>query len=158
MDFITKAIATAIEQGPRTVRDSQRSKCYAAERAAYPDRDGPGPLTIAECEKLANEMVEYARRVGIVGTWRRHPIRVADGRGRRAAGASWGGNEITLPRWARRVEVVAHEVAHCISPEQPPHGPHWVERFLRLIERFDGFEARQRLGAEMVKRGVRTRP
>lgn len=57
-----------------------------------------------------------------------------------AQGGLWG---ITLPPWGRRIDVVAHEVAHFIehhellidrdrSPD-PGHGPHWLGWYLETL-------------------------
>jgi len=112
-------------------RDSQRSKVYAWERAHVPDFDGKGTykLTLRQCEIMINRVwADY--RPG------EHAPRVADGRGcSNAKGGRW---RITLPRWARTVPIVLHELAHPLTPHPAaPHGPEFVRLFIDLLVRYD---------------------
>lgn len=162
MDFITKAIATAIERGPARrpaqARDGQRSKVYAAEDAAFDKAKSEG-MTVEEVEAFVAWLWRsYAARKAMIRNgpsraWRQP--RVADGRGCRRASA--GGGVVTIPRWARSRWVVCHEVAHEIVIRGPWHGPEFCRTYLELIEEALGFEARERLGLEMRKRNVKTR-
>lgn len=153
-------MATAIMDTPAqrrrtTTRDQQRSRVYAAENAAF-DKSKSEGMTVEQVERFVEEVwnsrtVERMRR----SIWTRAP-RVHDGRGHRRA-VSYGGM-IAIPLWARSRWVVLHELAHELTTQEPAHGPHFVANYLTLVERFLGFEARERLGAEMRKRNVKTRP
>lgn len=161
MDFITNAIATAIDRGPERKparpRDTQRSRVYAAERAAF-GNGGPEGMTIEEVERFVATLWESgtARRARAREDCRRRaaPI-VYDGRGCRRATGGFG--QVTIPRWARSRWVICHEVAHCIAGNRPWHGPAFCRVYLELIEEVLGFEARERLALEMRRRNVRTR-
>ena len=144
------------DRKPTKLRDQQRSKVYAAKRAAFPDRNPD--MTLAQVESYVAEVWRSDLVAKILGPMRerqREPD-VSDGRGRRSA-ASFGGR-IAIPRWGRTKSVILHELAHELTWERPAHGPKFCENFLALVERFMGYEARDRLGAEMLKRRVKTRP
>ena len=159
MDIVTNSIYSALGNGPSRPRDTQRSKVYAAEGAAF--GRAKEELTLDECRAFIAEVwrSETAKQLrhGTGRQWRVYPPRLADGRGCRSASA--GNGEVTLPRWARSKWVILHELSHEITEgRRAAHGPEFCRSDLRLVERFIGFEARERLGAKMRKRGVRTRP
>lgn len=112
-------------------RDSQRSKVYAWERAHVPDFDGKQSykLTLRQCEIMINRVWADYRPTET-------PPRVADGRGcSNAKGGRW---RITLPRWARTVPIVLHELAHPLTrSDLPAHGPEFVRLFIDLLVRYN---------------------
>ena len=118
------------------MRDSQRSKLYRAEKAAFECFDREPEMTLADCQKLVDRAMRFFREIS--------SPRVSDGRGRRTAWASlW---EIRLPRWSRRRMWVLHEVAHTISrrlarrkrrPIQG-HGKEFARTYMKLVRRFIG--------------------
>jgi hypothetical protein len=144
------------------VRDSQRAKVYAAERAAFGAEWG---------EKIDDGSLEavsrYVRQVEGSATWRKilkkselTPIdgglRVKDGRGCRWARGFR--DHVTLPIWARTRPVVLHEMAHAATGENAKH--HWpfAAAYLMLVGTFMGAAARDRLKAEFRKQRVRFAP
>lgn len=149
-----------------TVRDSQRSKVYASEKAVFPivnEWHGAltrpvGLLSLQECEAYVAKVWSHAWVANFPTKGRSStPPTVRDGRGTRRA-YSYGG-EIGLPRWARKEWVILHELAHELTADKfAAHGPEFVACYLRLVETFLGFEQRQKLGAEFLKRRVKTRP
>lgn len=131
------------------MRDSQRSKVYAAEKAL------PGYLTerrletVPELQAYVDEVTrsEWFRwRFPRLGSARAMgglvPVLVLDGRGRRSACAS--GRTISMPCFARSRMVVLHELAHvCIlfDPSVRPgsyaaHGWEFCAIYLELVRQF----------------------
>lgn len=109
--------------------DYQRKRVYDLEEELWGRALAPlhRPLTLGECESIASRMAN-------------RPIHVRDGRGCVRA-YSYGPAEIGLPRWARRLDVIAHEVAHCIDAYKHhpvvhgpriTHGPKFVGTYLAL--------------------------
>lgn len=91
------------------VRDSQRSRLYRAE-GVQPRT--PQLSTLAECDEWLDRLITRRafrnRWGGIVDS----VPRLHDGRGRRHAAGSASG--MWLPRWARRPDLLMHELAHVI--------------------------------------------
>ena len=144
-------------------RDSQRSKVYAAERAAFPETEYPADL---ELEFIRAKLKQIWKNDFIrerFALWPNPPL-VKDGRARRSA---YGGpDEQGYPRWSRKLWVVLHESAHSIhlqgqgmlgseDENDAFHSPRFCFIYLTLVERFMGFEARERLGAEFRKHRVK---
>lgn len=117
------------------MRDSQRSAVYrwgSALAEKYPRLHRE--LTLAECEELVFRVWDDYR----TGT---EPPEVLDGRGRRRACATrW---RIKLPRWARRPDVVLHEVSHALGPGGPGHGRAFARLLLELLNRYEGVPIRE---------------
>ncbi|MDP7119615.1 MAG: hypothetical protein QF395_04760, partial [Arenicellales bacterium] len=106
---------------PPNLRDFQRQKLYRFEEARLQKHPFNLDLTLPECTTLARK---YNPR-----------IKVKDGRGRRHAGASFGENLITLPRWARQTVIVLHEIAHTLVDDRkyPHHGAEFVGVLFALL-------------------------
>lgn len=136
-------------------RDSQKSKLYAAERAAefhvnqsrqarrylldearlLPQRSAPGAVTtkapsIEDCQRYVDDLVVqpwFQRR------WGRVTIPVHW----KASGSATGGHgKICLPPWARTEGVILHEAAHHLHPHRArdaAHGPEFVGVLLTLV-------------------------
>lgn len=106
---------------PPNLRDFQRQKLYRFEEARLQKHPFNLDLTLSECTTLARKY---------------NPgIKVKDGRGRRHAGASFGENLITLPRWARQTVIVLHEIAHTLVDDRkyPHHGAEFVGVLFALL-------------------------
>ncbi len=106
---------------PPNLRDFQRQKLYRFEEARLQKHPFNQELTLPECITLARK---YNPR-----------IKVKDGRGRRHAGASFGENLITLPRWSRQTVIVLHEIAHTLVDDRkyPHHGAEFVGVLFALL-------------------------
>lgn len=147
------------------MRDSQRSKVYAWERAAIPGwqegqwrgegahrhiaSDGiehtfyrwqrcriDAELPLADCAALVAK-VWAGYRPGAA------PPRVTPGHMARAA--TGDRSRVNLPRWARQSVVVIHETAHSLLPLVrweagavclAAHGPEFVRLFIELLVRY----------------------
>lgn len=140
-------------------RDSQKAKLYRAERVAFGTAFGTllEDGSVAACER-------YVRRVTSSKTWAKllsearkspGPIEVEDGRGCRIARGS--GYSIKLPRWARTVPVILHELAHVARPLARHNWP-FADAFLRLVSRFLGVDEAARLLEAFRRYHVRVRP
>lgn len=153
----------------KALRDSQKSKVYASEAAAF-DRYKSNPEF-----KTTEECYEFLQRVMSGKVFQRHypytkdwKVIIRAGQGTRKASASqitidgetW--RVITLPKWARRKEVILHELAHHLndveSKDKPyaSHGWEFASIFLDLILKGMGKDARQRLKNEFKARKVYT--
>ena len=136
-------------------RDNQRKRVYDAERALFPDDHFPADLTLPQAEALVGRIYMDARYRHLD---RVHPLppAVKDGRGRRRAGYCRARHAIALPRWARRVWVVAHEVAHAFLDHNrhAGHGEEFVAVYLDVLERHAGMDGTV-LRRGFVTRGVR---
>jgi hypothetical protein len=136
-------------------RDSQRKRVYEAERALFPDDLFPPDLTLLQAEALVGRIYMDARYRHL-DRLRPIPPAVKDGRGRRRAGYCRARHAIALPRWARRVWVVAHEVAHAFLDHNrhAGHGEEFVAVYLDVLQRHAGMDASV-LRTGFVARGVR---
>lgn len=139
-------------------RDSQRKRVYDAERALFPDDQFPAGLTLPQAEALVDRIYMDARYRRLD---RLHPVPpvVKDGRGRRRAGYCRARHAIALPRWARRVWVVAHEVAHAFLDHNrhAGHGEEFVAVYLDVLQRHAGMDA-DALRHGFLRHGVRVAP
>ena len=123
------------------LRDTQRQKVYDWENAQFNDdgskhvADEP-QMELAEIKKLVTKV---ARDYGLT----HRKVKVADGRGRRAACYSSGTREVKFPRWSRRRYIVMHELAHWIEWVKHPelktaaHGREFVGIYMELLRRYD---------------------
>lgn len=140
------------------MRDSQRSKLYAAEREAFTNHMQKIDLEV--CIDIVDRVFTSKRVKDAYNPfWTRRPI-VDDGRGCRRA-ISYGGR-ITLPKWARMKWVVLHEMAHEVrhyrrdrSTPEAAHGWQYAATYLDLVMWFMGSEAHNKLKAAFRKHKVR---
>lgn len=153
----------------KTLRDNQRSRLYAAERAAFDyAKTAPDFKTLDECEEFLNKFISgkvFQRHFPYVKHWK---IVLRSGRGSRTALADRrviDGVEchcITLPKWSRRKSVILHELAHHINDAEnrdvpyAAHGWQYAEIFLDLVRRGIGVEAQKALKNEFKARKVYT--
>ncbi len=148
------------------VWDTQRKKVYEAERAAFVGpaagesygwgclyRDGD----LGEIRKLVKKITASAtwkKLLADAGT-RSVTIEIADGRGTRAARGGHG--FLNLPRWARTLPVILHELAHVSAPWAGHHWP-FAAAYLTLVARFLGAAERDALKAAFKAHRVRFTP
>ncbi len=163
------------------VRDSQRSKVYAAEEFVRTLFDRAAEHGSNSVEFFGTHLtLPPEARFGSLDAVQRYvddvlalpalrkkwgdaaPLRV---RARRAATAAHyenrdGAAVIAVPDradadWAMRELVVLHEIAHHLCDEQPPHGPQYVTTLCTLAELVMGPEAGHVLRVVYAKEGVR---
>lgn len=123
-------------------RDTQKSKVYAAERAAralLDDKNVGSMLGVWTFIERVQRDRWFRRHYGY------HRFQVSDGRGTRIARG--GGNWLNLPRWSRTPVVMLHEIAHCLTPDDVGHGWRFCATHLALVRHFMGKEAHDRLRA-----------
>ncbi len=115
-------------------RDSQRSKVYAAEQAAF---GAAARLDHADAKRYCRTVLveEGLGRVTIKST-------------RRRDGGCWARkSEIGLSRDGVAKWLVLHEVAHVVAWENEPagHGPEFAGTYLELVYRHLGVDAARKL-------------
>jgi putative metallohydrolase (TIGR04338 family) len=164
-----------------SVRDSQRSKVYAAEQFVRTLFDRAAAHGSNSVEFFGTQLTlppearfgsldavqRYVDDVLALPAVRREwpeaaPLRV---RARRAATAAHyekrdGTGVIAVPDlatadWAMRELVVLHEIAHHLCDAQPPHGPQYVTTLCTLAGLVMGPEAGHVLRVVYAKEGVR---
>jgi hypothetical protein len=121
-------------------RDSQRSKVYAWERAVLPGTFTAGgkKISLTKCEALVKRIWRDQGRVD-------PPPAISDGRGCKRA-YTLEDTLIKLPRWARKPEVVIHEIAHAllhrrrVAHDLAAHGPEFVVQYIDLLEQYAGMD------------------
>jgi putative metallohydrolase (TIGR04338 family) len=163
-----------------SVRDTQRSKVYAAEgfvRTLFDRAAEHGNrtveffgtnLTLPPEARFASvdsvqRYVDDVLALGPVGErWPDvAPLSVRSRRGLTAAHyeRDGGGAAIAVPErgtnWALRELVVLHEIAHHVCDAAPPHGPEFVATFCELAEAVMGPEVAHVLRVVYAKEGVR---
>src|SRR5688572_27898103 len=137
------------------IRDNQKGRLYKAERVLR------GEHTLPIGDRDMESVIAFVRKVEASETWaellrRSWKVRgvvldVKDGRACRVARG--GFNHLVLPRWARQVDVVLHEMAHAATPGTKHNWP-FAAAFLMLVARFIGGDARDRLKASFKEHGV----
>jgi putative metallohydrolase (TIGR04338 family) len=164
-----------------SVRDSQRSKVYAAEEFVRTLFDRAAEHRSNSVEFFGTQLtLPPEARFGSLDAVQRYlddvlalpalrkqwddvaPLRV---RARRASTAAHYENRdgvgvIAVPDhpdadWAMRELVVLHEIAHHLCDEQPPHGPQYVTTLCTLAELVMGPEVGHVLRVVYAKEGVR---
>ena len=163
------------------VRDSQRSKVYAAEEFVRTLFDRAAEHGSRAVDFFGTQLtLPPEGRFGSVASAQRYvddvlalpavrqrwpgvaPLKV---RARRAATAAHyesgdGAGVIAVPDratgdWAMRELVVLHEVAHHLCQAEPPHGPEFVATICMLAELVMGPELGHVLRVVYAKEGVR---
>jgi putative metallohydrolase (TIGR04338 family) len=163
-----------------TVRDSQRSKVYAAEEFVRTLFDRAGERGNRAVEFFGTNLtLPPEARFASVETVQRYvddvlalrpvrerwpdvaPLTARPRRGLTAAHykRDHHGATIAVPEqrtsWALRELVVLHEVAHHLCDADPPHGPEFVATFCELAEAVMGAEVAHVLRVVYAKEGVR---
>jgi putative metallohydrolase (TIGR04338 family) len=141
-------------------RDSQRSKVYRAENAAFKG----SPIDVPEIKDIE----DYIAHICSLGRVREsfpelisRSIFVGDGRARRRPCANSSG--IYMPRHARQKWIVLHELSHTIVRRRhgvvkaAGHGWQFAETYLLLVRHVMGVDAHDRLKAQFKEHRVRFR-
>jgi putative metallohydrolase (TIGR04338 family) len=138
------------------VRDTQRSKVYAAEAKFRSLNLQPQLFADAKfndiwlCQNYVNRILDqqwFRARFG------ERQITVDYGRN---GGMAYGSRKITLGVWARQPIVILHEIAHCVAPSQTRHGAEFAGIFLFLVKQVYGAEAAKQLRACYKEARVKT--
>jgi putative metallohydrolase (TIGR04338 family) len=142
-----------------SVRDNQKSRVYAAERASKLERHKSEAMSIAECQAYVDKVLRSAYVMRKYPTRSGEPrrIHVEHGRGGGYATAGWNGSIISLGVWARQPVVILHELAHHIAGLSHSHDWKFAGVFLDLVRHFMGAEAGDTLKAEYKEARVRYR-
>jgi len=156
------------------VRDSQRSKVYAAEefvRTLF-DRAAQHGSRVVDFFGTQLTLPPEARFGSLAATQRyvddvlvhlgvARPLTVRPRRGVTAAHyeRSGDGAAIAVPDhrggWALRELVVLHEIAHHLCDAEPPHGPEFTSTFCAVAGAVMGPEVAHVLRVVYLKEGVR---
>lgn len=142
-------------------RDTQRSKVYAAEKAAFKDVQCANVRleTVGEIEKFTKAVWEHQ---WFGDTFPKATIwgspEVSDGRGRRCGGATSIG--ISMPKFTRTKWYVIHEISHTVVLRQhgssvASHGWEYCAVYLKLVRRILGVEAHDALKGSFKQHKVR---
>lgn len=145
-------------------RDYQRSRVYAAEKAAFGRAEDwkDRVATVSAMERYVKDLSADREWTDLV--WPEQWT-VKDGRGRRRGGASagpgWG--LITVPRFARAKWYVLHEVSHVVTTLTygvgvAAHGPEFCGVYLRLVQKEMGRQAADALFEAFVEQGADVAP
>jgi len=150
-----------------STRDFQRSRVYKAEQGLGKYTRSSKPLphlrTVAQCQAWIDKITRsrWWKARAVVSK-----VAVFDGRGTvAAAGGHFGdfgkkrGWGVSLPLWARREEVILHELAHVMTPydTQPAHGRAFCKNYLALIHRWMSKEKAAELRDSFRKQRVKWR-
>jgi hypothetical protein len=147
------------------IRDSQRSKLYKAEDAAF-RRAGEPTLDFGQT-------VDFIRKVEGSAIWRKildegprqrewRPLIIEAGKSNWSACAH-GTFRVIIPTWARKEWVILHELAHIAvtrtytDANAAPHGWQFASVYLRLVKHFLGKAAHDKLRDEFRSAKVRSR-
>lgn len=131
------------------MRDTQKSRVYAAERAAAGVDHWVQTIPNGELQGWVDNVL--ARR-GVQARWGRCDIDVVLKRG--GSAYSWGGR-ITLPKGARNPWVVLHEIAHELTRATRSHGPEFAGVYLYLVRTVIGDDAGKAILAAYREHRVR---
>ncbi len=125
--------------------DNQRPLVYRAEDESAWWRQG-NHMGLVEIDVLVGDISDWA---GI-----RKPV-LKDGRGTRIARGRK--ESVSLPRFARNVSYVCHEMSHCIAAQRDmddSHGPHFARIMLDVVRQFVSDDASKDLRYHFRERGV----
>ena len=153
------------------MRDSQKSKLYAAERASGLQlHKHEAGMSIEQCQKLVDKIIgsAYVRRKYGRRCPTSLPVYATHGGGRAAHSGGyhrdrltgeveWRGTHIRLGVWARQPFIVIHEVAHHLAGLGHGHDWRFAEIMLDLTRHFLGAEAGAQLKAAYKAGRVRHR-
>jgi putative metallohydrolase (TIGR04338 family) len=118
-------------------RDSQRQKLYDAEDVLA---RSPDYQTVEECQAFIDGVL---RSRWFQSRWGQRRIFVGPGRGqRRAIAFSTRLVQLEMPKWSRQRQVLLHELAHCLIPDNlAAHGREFAGVYLFLVRQVMGDEA-----------------
>lgn len=143
------------------VRDSQQSKVYASEVAAF-GRAPSAEFAVPEMQALVDKWCagsEVRKRYARANL----KYTVTDGRSRRRGGYSEGSRSIAMPRATRTHWYLLHELAHALTSgpnyaQSASHGWEFCECFLYLVRVYMGRGAAETLEREFKNHKVRYKP
>lgn len=147
------------ELGIKSARDSQKSRLYNAENLALIPHPANRKVTLEEAQELVNRALKRipkdpaVRQMAREGIWK---VRVTAGRG--GGHAECYGRTIRLGVWGRQLFVVYHELAHCVCRPHEKHGRDFARVYLKIIRRFMGKDAAEKLRAAYKVNGVKYQP
>ena len=142
-------------------RDSQRAKLYRAENECWPVRtrikngEAVPEIPWEDVRAIVGGITTsdwWYQRLGygkVPEAADRHSVYVGDGRGGTWARA--GGYGIKLPRWARQLPVILHELSHVLTGiryrrvDHAAHGREFAKTFLEMVTRWMGPDEAARL-------------
>lgn len=141
------------------MRDSQKSRVYAAERGSELRVTKADAMSIAECQKMVDKICTsaYVLRNYPLRSGEPRKIYVEHGRGGGMATTTWNGSVIRLGVWGRQPVVIIHEVAHHLAGLNHSHDWRFAEVLLDLTRHFLGAEAAAALKAQYKLQRVRYR-
>ena len=117
-----------------TIRDSQRSRVYAAEGQCFADNEGE--MSLARCQEFVDSVVTSS------WWWHRSRIRsiqVTHGAKNGRAWAIGWDNSIRTSPGSRKKWVMLHELAHHMTQSGvAPHGPEFCANYVALTRQFLG--------------------
>ncbi len=126
--------------------DNQRPLVYRAEDESAWWRQG-NHMPLHEIDDLITNISDWA---GI------DKPKLKDGRGTRIARGRKG--SLSLPRFARNVSYVCHEMSHCIAAQHQmddSHGPHFARIMLDVVQQFVSADASKDLRYHFREQGVK---
>lgn len=140
-------------------RDSQRSKVYAAEDAAFPRILGLARLDLNEMQRIVDKVCS-SKLVQRKYPRAKHAPLVTDGRARRSAAYDHWRNQVKMPTWARTKSALLHELAHALTYQkgEAGHGWRFCECYLYLVRVYMSKGAEETLRAEFKARKVKFKP
>jgi hypothetical protein len=129
----------------RGQRDGLRTASYRAEDVAFGGSSWNGPQVVREdVVALAHMMAEWGCENLVDTAWWNAPNVRLHGEGGAWAVHSYRSseNEVVFPanRDTLSVAIVAHEIAHYLTPDDPGHGEAWRAAYLALVREFMGAE------------------
>ena len=142
-------------------RDSQQSKLYRAEVAAF----GESREEFGSVGEMQAYIDQTLRTRWFRNRWRTKRVTVTDGRMRRRGGASYSyagwdpGWQLKMPRRTRCEWYLLHELAHVVTPGHcASHGREYARNYLALVRRFMGEDAHVKLRDSFRKHKVKWHP
>lgn len=149
------------------MRDSQRTKLYAAERAMWFEVDGTmigdrfyqHPFldfdTPRELQQFVNTVTRSRFWKSVGGRSMVH----AKANNRWSSGARGRVTQLDVPPWGMQKPTVLHELAHSLAytmvPSKPDHGQEFVLIFRRLIENHMGDDVRRKFDLQLEEHRVK---
>jgi len=140
------------------VRDSQRSRLYAAEWECFgwPEMEfkSMDELTTYLWKVLSNHHVQNKYQVARKLVDGATPLKISNGSWSRRA---WARHEdgfmwVSFPRRSRAKHVVLHEISHLLAPDDcPAHGREFCQVYLHLVKLFFGKDTQNKFKAAMKK-------
>lgn len=169
------------KNGVQPKRDSQREKCYAAERTLRPGLAQRKYDTVREAATFFRNIMEsdwfqrrfphffYLRIAHEPGTRAAHACPTEHIRNREFVTRGWiGFSKWAMGHWGKADAngteqtggelIMLHELAHAIIPGGHEHDRRWARTFIELVRHYMGRELGDALKASMRKHKVKFAP